>query len=132
MRKVFAILLLTFSSLNLCAQVTLPPLFQINNDTSSVQNLDIGYYQVLGDKQSNLTFEQVSHFSLAARFHYRTSSLKADDPLLNTYWFRYRLKNAMNKEIKIALKANVRQTDFYVSLGKSKPRHYVSGEYFLE
>ena len=68
MRKLLAILLLIVSSFILYAQGTVPPLYQINSDTSSVQNLDIGYYQVLEDKKGNWTFEQVSHSPLATLF----------------------------------------------------------------
>src|SRR5215218_9126096 len=101
MRKLISIFLLLASTFILYAQPTLPPLYNINSDSTPVQNLDIAYYQVLEDEQGKWTYEQVTQLPLATRFHYRNVSSKEAASLVNIHWFRYRFKNAMDKEIKI-------------------------------
>ena len=94
-------------------QATLPPVFEIETDTLLFQIMQPSYYQLLEDKAGNWTIQDVTSTPLTDRFRYRNEKVASRDTLTNTYWFRYRLKNKMNREAKIALNSSSNSDDFY-------------------
>jgi two-component system, NtrC family, sensor kinase len=128
MKKIFFILSLTLCSLTeTIAQNNLPPVYEIKTDTAFEQNLNNTYWQLLEDKDGKWTIEQVSASPLSDRFHDSLSKIKTIDTTVQTYWFRYRLKNSMSREAKVALDARSGQVDFFVSKADGKWNHFVTG-----
>ena len=126
MKKIFSLFL--FSLLlftKTIAQNNLPPVFEIKTDTAFQQYLSTEYWQLLEDKAGKWAIGDVSKPPLAGQFH--DSLSKAIDTPLNTYWFRYRLKNIMSYAAKIALDANSDQVDFYLLKTNGKWEHFVTG-----
>jgi len=103
MRKFLLSVLLVFSLSIVFSQNNLPPVFEITTDTISDQELPIAYYQMLEDKDGKFTMEQVTQSPLSDKFHRRDTILKNVDTLVHTFWFRFRLRNDLNNEIKIGL-----------------------------
>jgi len=128
MKKLFLLSsLLLFVLINTNAQNNLPPVYEIKTDTAFEQNLNNTYWQSLEDKDGKWTIEQISASSLSDRFHDSLSRIKTIDTTVQTYWFRYRLKNSMSREAKIALDARSGQVDFFVSKADGKWIHFVTG-----
>ncbi len=128
MKKTFILLCsLLFLFIKTKAQNNLPPVYEIKSDTAFEQDLDSAYWQVLEDKTGTLKIDEVSNQPLAGKFQGITAKIKSLDTSIHTYWFRYRLKNATDKEINIALDSRADQSDFYVFQGSDKPKHFVTG-----
>src|SRR4051794_23091786 len=90
-----------FSIATAIAQNNLPPVFEITTDTILDQELTVIYYQMKEDKDGKFTIEQVTQSPLSDKFHRRDTILTNVDTLVNTFWFRFRLRNDLKKEIKI-------------------------------
>jgi hypothetical protein len=128
MRRQFWLVFIFFISIsNLFAQENLPPAFEVLSDTVLEQRLGNAYYQMLEDKEGDWTVQQVSQPPVANLFHSRGESPKVKDTLVKTYWFRYRLKNVMNRQVQIALYVFGGQVDFYVFDKNSPTKHLISG-----
>ncbi len=128
MKKTFILLCsLLFLFIKTKAQNNLPPVYEIKSDTAFEQDLDSAYWQVLEDKPGTLKIDEVSNQPLAGKFEGIASKIKSLDTTIHTYWFRYRLKNATDTEINIALDSRADQSDFYVFHGSDKPKHFVNG-----
>src|SRR5690242_14232938 len=128
MGKYFLYLLLLLLVIeNVTAQNNTPPVYAIKTDTNITQQLNAGYWQLLEDKSGKWTIAQVSREPLTNKFHWHDTVLKGVDTLVNTYWIRYRLKNEMDKETKIALQASAEREDFYVRSPDSGWKHFVTG-----
>ncbi|MCX6219937.1 MAG: ATP-binding protein [Bacteroidia bacterium] len=110
-------------------QTVLPPVFEIKSDTAYVQNIGNAYYQMLEDKSGKLTIQEVSSLPLSDKFHDRNEKSSTRDTLSNTYWFRYRLKNSMGREAKIALNSVSEYDDFYLAEPDGKWKHFMSGKF---
>jgi two-component system NtrC family sensor kinase len=128
MKKALVILLLTLVSFTeTIAQNNLSPIYEIRMDTAFEQSLDNTYWQLLEDKDGKWGIEQVSTSPLSHRFHDSLNTIKSIDTTVQTYWFRYRLKNSMSHEAKVALDARSAQVDFFVSRTGGKWIHFVTG-----
>lgn len=126
---ILTILTLILAECAAFGQTVLPPVFEIKSDTAYVQNIGTTYYQMLEDKGGKLTIQDVTSLPFSDQFHSRNKNSGTRDALSNTYWFRYRLKNATNLEAKIALRSISEYDDFYLALPDGNWRHYVSGGY---
>jgi two-component system, NtrC family, sensor kinase len=128
MKKIFLLLLFAlFLFGKIVAQNNLPPVYELKTDTALGQYLDKSYWQLLEDKDGKWTIEQVNQSPLKDKFHDSLSKLKVIDTTVHTYWFRYRLKNSMSIEAKVALDARSAQVDFFVSKPDGKWKHFVTG-----
>ena len=115
MKKVIHLFLFCFCLINrLQAQSILPPVYEIKTDTALRQNIDIQYWQMLEDKEGDWTIDNVSKLPLSGKFHFEPDNLPGYDTIINTRWFRYRLKNVTGREIKIGLSALTEESTFYL------------------
>jgi two-component system NtrC family sensor kinase len=130
MRKLFTIILIFYYGLNCCAQNNLPPVYEIVTDTGYQQNLNYTYWQILEDKGEAWTIEEVSKPPLSDKFIDSINKLKSSDLTARAYWFRYRLKNVMSREAKIALDSHSEQDDFYVLKTGGAWTHLVTGRLY--
>ena len=60
------------------------------------------------------------------KFHFDTSKDSRIDFAVNTYWYRYRLRNGMAHDAKICLLTDAEQSDYYLR-PNGKYDHKVSG-----
>ncbi len=121
-------LLVVFSCLDIEAQTSLPPAYEITTDTSSSQVLDTSIWQKLEDQKGLWTIEDVSNLPLSEKFHRK--GLKADGIDTNdihTYWHRYILKNTMTHDARISLTSYAHFFDVFVFKEGSFSAHYKSG-----
>jgi signal transduction histidine kinase len=82
-------------------QTNLPPVYDIINDTAARTEIPSGYWKMLEDKESNLTFQQVTQSPVADQFHFNHSKNNQVDFRIHTYWFCYRLMNTMSHDAEI-------------------------------
>lgn len=130
MKKYFQLTVLLFVAFSgIKAQSNLPPAYEIKSDTALTQSLAPDYWQLLEDKNGKWTIKQVSQNPLTAQFHKRDTALMKVDTPVNTYWFRYRLKNVMGREAKILLEAGSEREDMYVRSNSSAWSHFVTGSF---
>jgi len=108
-------------------QTLLPPVYEIKSDTAFIQTINSTYWQMLEDKDGKWTIQDVTVQPLSDKFHNRNEKLTTRDSISNTYWFRYRLKNTMNREANIALDSRSEYDDFYLLEPGGKWKHFVSG-----
>ena len=108
------------------AQVIPLPVYEIKTDTLNWDAIDKSYYQLLEDKEGKLTIEQLTQLPLINNFH---DSIKDIDNKVNTYWFRYSLKNTMDHKASICLNSMCDYDDFYVSGSNAKWDHYTTGNF---
>ena len=129
MNKHFILSCLCFFSVHcVLAQAPLPLVYEIKSDTAYQQILDTTYYQVLEDKESKWTINDVSRFPLSAKFH--TKGIKEggiDTNDIHTYWQRYRLKNTMVAEAKVSVWSQADYVDLFIKKGDSSWIQYRSG-----
>ncbi|MEO7446023.1 MAG: 7TM diverse intracellular signaling domain-containing protein, partial [Ferruginibacter sp.] len=128
MKKIFlsGIICLFFIA-KIVAQNNLPPVYEIKSDTAYQQELSHNYYQVLDDKQGNRTIDQVNKLPLSNQFRDRNFKPQGVDTSVNTYWFRYILKNTTDHDISIAVDAYGDKNDYYVFDSTGKITHYLTG-----
>ncbi|HNT19142.1 MAG TPA: ATP-binding protein [Saprospiraceae bacterium] len=94
------------------AQVSWPPVYQITSDTAVRYDLDSAYWQILEDKPGTLDINQVSGPLLADSFyHFRDRKMEEG---IHTCWFRFRIKNGLDKRIGISLSSQASRADFYI------------------
>jgi len=133
MKKIVLIwLIFLFSIAIAVAQNNLPPIYEIKNDTASEFYLDTAYYHILEDKEGKLTFNQITQPSLINHFHSKGIKTKDVDTSSTIFWFRFRLKDVTNKEIKIALPALGNETHFYIVQGTNQPKDQKTGDLIPE
>ena len=111
------------------SQPVLPPVYEIKSDTFSNQNIDASYWLMLEDKEGKLTVNDVTTLPVSDRFHKRGVKPDGVDTLVQTYWFKYRIKNTMNREAHISLRSKSEYDDFYLIAPDGNRRHFLSGTY---
>jgi signal transduction histidine kinase len=99
MKRCFELLLLLCSSVIAIAQNNLPPVFEITSDTAIIDTLPRAYWQMLEDKDGNLSFAQVQQFPFANQFHYNPTG--KINRKVSTNWFRFIIKNATGHDVNI-------------------------------
>ena len=83
------------------AQNNLPSFFEIKTDTATYTTLPDSCWKMLEDKKNKLSFEEIRNFPIANQFHYNNTKNNELNYSINTYWFLYRLKNAMSQPVKL-------------------------------
>jgi len=102
MKKFFVLfILLWFCVFKTIGQTYLPPVYEIRNDTALSTTLLPEYWKILEDKENKLTIEQVSRPLVANEFHFNKTKDDYFNYSIHTYWFCYRLRNAMNHDAEI-------------------------------
>src|SRR5262245_32201743 len=99
MGKFLGLIFFVCSVSRVFCQDSLPPVFEIKTDTVEYLRLNNSNWQVLADKTEKLTIDQVSSPPFANQFYHDTAPVKGVD----VYWFRYRVKNAMAKQVEITI-----------------------------
>ncbi len=131
MKKVLFIWLFTLIPfVNTIAQNNLPPVYEITTDTAVNISLDDSHWQMLEDTEGNWTIDDVRSPPVADKFHPNTTKPReifSLDYSINTFWFRYRFKNTMGHEAKIALPKNVTYADFFSLATGNKWNHKLTG-----
>jgi hypothetical protein len=107
------------------AQNNLPPAYEIKSDTGYSQRLDSLHWQLLEDPTGGLTVQDVSKPPFANSFHLYNSA-KSIDYSINTYWFRYVLKNSMSHDLKISFSKYIAYLDIY-TIADGKWSHQTTG-----
>ena len=126
-KRFFLLSFILIFAVKAISQVNLPDVFEIKTDTTFFQYLRGNQWQVLEDKEGRWTIEQVSKSPLSDKFHKRDTVIQGIDTVVKTYWFRFRLKNAMNVPAKISLDAYFERDDYYVLDQKGSVTHFVTG-----
>src|SRR5579872_4495507 len=92
---------LFFFIIKTSGQSNLPPTYDIINDTALHTEIPSGYWKMLKDKGGKLTLKQVTQSPVANEFQFNQSKDNRFDYNYHTYWFCYRLRNAMGHDIEI-------------------------------
>jgi len=109
-------------------QGDLPPVYEIVSDTVRLNELGAIFWQLLEDRSGQWTIENVTTPPLVQKFHAIGEKAEGIDTTpTNTYWYRFRLKNAMPHEARIALGSEVEFYDLYVIKSNNLSAHYRSG-----
>ena len=110
------------------AQINFPA-FELKSDTGVYVTIDDSHWQMLEDKKGEWTVEQVKEPPISDDFHANDSKVNGVDYHTHFFWFRYRLKNTMNKTIEIVLLNTTQadQTDFFLFDEGSESFHYTTG-----
>jgi signal transduction histidine kinase len=132
MKNTFFLLLLTLLSItNAFSQNNLPPVYEIRTDTAVTIRLDDYYWQMLEDTVGKWTIVEVNRPPIATKFHANTTKLHGIlqiDYSIHTFWLRYRLKNGMKREVRIAIpKDNTTYADLYTHSSFGQWSHKITG-----
>ncbi|HET7003177.1 MAG TPA: ATP-binding protein [Puia sp.] len=102
MKKQFVLYIsLSLFIIKTSGQSNLPPAYDIINDTAIHTEIPAGNWKMLKDKGGKLTLQQVIQSPVADEFRFNQSKDNQFDYRIHTYWFCYRLKNAMNHDVEI-------------------------------
>ncbi len=112
------------------AQQHLPPPYEIRADTAFQQNVDSLHWQILADKSSKLTIEQVSGSRYTGQFKHKKGNEIPVDTTVNVYWVRFLLKNVTDRDLNIALDSRSEQDDFYLLKSDGTWKHFVTGHLY--
>jgi two-component system, NtrC family, sensor kinase len=99
--------------------------YVINSDTSTQQFLGNNYWQVLNDKNSSYTIDEVQKEPLSSQFAYITKNSKP--AFTKTTWFRFNLKNNTGKALNLSFVSNAAQADFYIPDSNGIMHHFITG-----
>jgi signal transduction histidine kinase len=131
MKKLFALSILFLSLLTKSSgQNNLPPAYEIKSDTAFKHDLPDSNWQLLADKEGKLTIDQISSPALLNQFRSRQQSINLRDTTASVIWFRYRLKNTTDQELKIALQSKADQDEFHIIQTGSEPKHFITGVFY--
>src|SRR5690242_265018 len=90
-----------------------PVSYEIKSDTIEWQEISPDYWQLLEDKTGTLKIADIQSDAISRQFRSGTVNGEFTGLSTNTYWFRYRLKNVMATDAKIALNSLSEYDDFY-------------------
>jgi signal transduction histidine kinase len=102
-KPIIALISFCLFIINLNGQSSLPPVYDIINDTVIHTDIPGEYWKMLEDKKGKLTLQQVIQSPVADEFHLSQSKDIRYNYAIHAYWFCYRLRNAMNHDIEIGL-----------------------------
>jgi len=126
-KRLFLLPFILLWAVNAIGQINLPDVFEIKTDTTFFQYLSGSQWQILEDKNGKWTIEDVGKPPLSNNFHKRDTILKGIDTVVKTYWFRFRLKNVMDRQAKISLDAYFERDDYYILRQNGSITHFVTG-----
>ncbi len=109
------------------AQGSLPPVYEIKSDAVSEFLIDSTYWQILADPDSDLTFEQVRQPPLSTDFSDIQSLRRTLKKPGDIYWYRYRIKNLFHSTIRICVGSVAPRADFYFVDSSGAYKHYRTG-----
>ncbi|MEI6264344.1 MAG: ATP-binding protein [Sphingobacteriia bacterium] len=116
------IIFLLFSVTRLTAQET----FVITTDTNASVKLDRKNWLVWNDTLGKTDFKTVSSPAMASNFQL-IDTTKEHDFSIKGIWFKLKLKNALNKQVKIGLGAIGNLTDIYFADSTNQWKHLKTG-----
>src|SRR6185437_12687605 len=99
--------------------------YVITSDTAAKQFLDNNYWQVLNDKNSSYTIDEVQKEPLTGQFEYITKNTKP--AFTKTTWFRFNLKNNTGKALNLSVVSNAAKADFYIPDSNGIMHHFITG-----
>ncbi|MXV14795.1 sensor histidine kinase [Hufsiella ginkgonis] len=121
------IFLLLFSSFSF-AQDKFPPPYVVVTDTADTVNLSHKYWQYLGDNDAGLKLNDVLSPAKRKLFNYTVAN-REFPKRLHTLWLRYRLRNALDRPVSIAIAENgIDRAEVNASINGGKWVRYVTGE----
>lgn len=103
-----------------------PKVYIIASDDATDIILKPEYWRILGDKEGELTIEQVSKPSNLARF-YRYDSAKSMDYSIHTIWYKYHFKNTLSHTVNICVSGDAEYNDLYYLDSASNWKHGKTG-----
>jgi two-component system NtrC family sensor kinase len=109
------------------AQDTLPRTYEIRNDTAFLQELKRENWQILIGVKKEWTINDVRRPPISTGFHLIDTTDPGKYKKEHRYWFRYRLKNSMDRIVKLSLDSYSDRDDFYVIDQQGRSRHFVTG-----
>ncbi|WP_336517167.1 ATP-binding protein [Pollutibacter soli] len=104
------------------AQKTSAPVFEITNDTSRVWFLNAAYVDILPDPTGRLPLDSV----LDNKNFVDSTALVSTASNVNTYWFRYHVRNALTSRIHLTLPSGADHADFYIQ-SREGINHFFNG-----
>ena len=127
--KIYAAITVLFISQYAVAlgQDNLPPYLAITSDTVIEYKFTTEQYQILPDKTGKLTIDEVRNGVSSIQFFTKNKTPVGIDTIVYTTWYRYRVKNNLDKEIGVSLVARSLQSDFFVIRNNTQQTHYKSG-----
>ena len=127
LRKCAAITVLLISQYPVAfGQGHLPPYFYITSDTTTEYKFATEQYQILPDKTGKLSIDDVKNGPVSELFFSRAKTPVGTDTLVNTSWYRYGIKNNLDKEISISLFTQSVKSDFFI-FRDNEQTHYKNG-----
>ncbi|HLX92352.1 MAG TPA: hypothetical protein VKR32_11750, partial [Puia sp.] len=128
MKKVgLSLFLLCFAALTTGQPVRLPEI-ALKSDTISNYTVPDSCAEVLPDVDEKWSIADVIG-RLRSRFIPFAQKLPPTVPIINAYWFHYRIKNDLASDAKISLDAPDSEDEYYVLSAKGPPARYESGRY---
>ncbi len=102
------------------SQDTFAPVFLITADTAHEYNFSTAQYQILPDKNGRFSIDDVRNTTFSKQFFTRDKTPAQVDTLVNTTWYRYRVKNSLEKEFSVSLFTKAEHSDYYVFRNNQK------------
>ena len=107
-------------------QNALPKAYQIITDMISTVTLADSLWQFVEDKTGAWTIDSVRQLAYSNKFRFAFADTKHNS--MQNFWVRYRLKNKMTKEVRVALKFfSANRCDMYLLGTDGSERHLLSG-----
>lgn len=104
------------------AQNSASPVFEINNDTAAAWVLRSGFWDVLPDSEGRFTIDSV----LKNRNFIDSAEMAVQQSDVNTYWFRYRVRNNLPSRLQLTLPTTADKADFFIQ-SQEGIRHFSNG-----
>jgi hypothetical protein len=109
----YIFILTLFGMATASSQNKLPPIVEITDDSMLHYEIPFGNWQTLADKDRKLTINEILQpINLAGPQFYSPKDSKVDYSI-RTIWIRFRMKNGMTRQARIAFTSNSQNSDFY-------------------
>jgi signal transduction histidine kinase len=116
------ITILLFACKGVCAQSFLPAVYELGTDTAALYKLEGNYSQMLEDPEDKYTIEQVASSAFNSKFGINNTAKTGVKAKIRTYWFRFRLRNQLNRDVQLYFNSNRAYTymELYTPIGNDK------------
>src|SRR5438067_1859552 len=129
MKHCYLTLFFCFCAMGLYANPAFPPAIQISNDTMGFTVIDEAYWQKLNDSNGTWTIRDVSSTALYGSWHQNIKDKGGIGRVVHTYWLRYRLKNAMDRQVDLVVYPNYADAiDYYFQQSDGIWQHQKTGQ----
>jgi len=125
-KRIALILFLLIQYCTAWSQDTLSP-YLITSDTTLLYKFTKAQYQILPDKTGKLNIDEVKSAVYSKQFFTKGKTPDSIETNVNTNWYRYAVKNTLEKEFSVMLHTNQDYSDFYVIRDGQKQTHYKNG-----